>query len=360
MRRTGVIAGLTLLLCGCIPPSAVIPASAPPVASAEPDAPRIDPQVDATFDQTPVWEMRPVTANAALVDAGTYVVVAGDTLRGIGNRTGAGSEAIARENGLVPPFIIQPGQRLSIPAGRYHMVGTGETGIAIARAYGVSWQAIIAANALEPPYTLRVGQRLRIAPSDVGGEAVIEARAAAFKLDIEDILSGGEPAETEVAVSRPGGAAAKPPAPSSSSASAAPAALPAGGSIKEPARFVGGFDWPADGRVADRFGPAGEGQFNPGINIAVRQGAPVAAAADGVVAFVGNDVATYGGLILVRHGEGWITAYGRATRALVRRGQQVKRGQPMAQAGNGAAPLLFFQIRKGGKPIDPVRELPPR
>lgn len=352
MRRAGEIAGLMLLLGGCIPPTAVVPSTAPAVA-AEPqaDAPRIDPQMDSTFDQTPVWEMRPVTANAALVAAGTYVVAPGDTLRGIGNRTGAGSEAIAQANGLTPPFIIQPGQRLAIPGGRYHNVGVGETGIAIARAYGVSWQAIIADNGLAPPYTLRVGQRLRIAPAQGDSDAVIEARAAAFRLDIEDIVSGGEPAETDVAARGQTGSVTPP---------SSTTTLPSGSAVKEPARFVGSFAWPADGRVADRFGPAGEGQYNQGINIAMRQGAPIAAAADGVVAFVGNDVATYGGLILVRHGDGWLTAYGRATRALVRRGQQVKQGQPIAQAGNGAAPLLFFQIRKGGKPIDPVRELPPR
>jgi murein DD-endopeptidase MepM/ murein hydrolase activator NlpD len=346
MTRNGVMLGILVaaLVSGCIPRSAttpIRPADAAPQAASEADAPRIDPQMDTVFDEAPVWEMRPVVANAATVAGSTYTVVAGDTLRSIGNRTGAGSETLARANGLTAPFIIRPGQTLTVPAGRYHNVGEGETGIAIARAYGVSWQEIIAANALEPPYSLRIGHRLLL-PGDA-----LETRASAFKLDIEDILTGGEPAAVaEAPTATPQPAPTRP--------------LPPGVAVTEPARFSGSFAWPADGSVANRFGPLGEGQINQGIDIAVAQGAPVTAAADGVVAFVGNDVANYGGLILIRHGEGWITAYGRATQASVTRGQSVKKGQSIGKAGSGTAPLLFFQMRKGGKPVDPVKQLPAR
>jgi murein DD-endopeptidase MepM/ murein hydrolase activator NlpD len=346
MTRNGVVLGIMLaaLVSGCIPRSATTPIQSTE-AVPDVDAPRIDPQMDTVFDEAPVWEMRPVIANAATVTGGSYTVVAGDTLRSIGNRTGAGSETLARANGLEAPFIIRPGQKLTIPAGRYHNVGEGETGIAIARAYGVAWQEIIAANALEPPYYLRIGHRLLLpgTPTD----STLEARASAFKLDIDDILTGGEPASVaEAPTAAPQPAPTRPLAP--------------GVAVREPARFAGSFAWPADGRIANRFGPLGEGQINQGIDIAVAQGAPVSAAADGVVAFVGNDVANYGGLILIRHGEGWITAYGRATEASVTRGQSVKKGQSIGKAGSGAAPLLFFQMRKGGKPVDPVKQLPAR
>jgi murein DD-endopeptidase MepM/ murein hydrolase activator NlpD len=172
-------------------------------------------------------------------------------------------------------------------------------------------------------------------------ESTLEERASAFRLDIEDIVTGGEPAK--VAEIATGQAALTPVAP-----------------VTEPLRFTGNFAWPADGKVANRFGPLGEGRVNQGIDIAVAQDAAVTASADGVVAFVGNDVANYGGLILIRHGEGWITAYGRATQPSVTRGQPVKRGQIIGKAGSGAAPLLFFQMRKGGKPVDPVKQLPAR
>lgn len=346
MTRNGVVWGIVLaaLVSGCIPRSATTPINTADAAP-EVDAPRIDPQMDTVFNEAPVWDMRPVVANAVDVAAGSYTVVAGDTLRSIGNRTGAGSETLARANGLGPPFIIRPGQILSVPGGRYHNVGEGETGIAIARAYGVAWQAIIAANGLEPPYALRIGQRLLL-PGD-STSSTLEARALAFKLDIDDILTGGEPAAVaEAPTVTPQPAPTRP--------------LEPGVAVREPARFAGSFVWPADGSVANRFGPLGEGQINQGIDIAVAQGAPVVASADGVVAFVGNDVANYGGLILIRHGEGWITAYGRATAASVTRGQSVKRGQIIGKAGSGTAPLLFFQMRKGGKPVDPVKQLPSR
>ena len=209
---------------------------------------------------------------------------------------------------------------------------------------GLDWAVIIADNRLEPPYTLRVGQRLRLR-GDVMLPA-LEVRAAAFKLNIDDIVTGSEPATIADT--------------SNTAQSKSPGSLSPTVAVVEPSRFTGGFNWPADGRVISRFGPAGEGQVNKGIDIAVAQSAPILASADGVVAFVGNDVANYGGLILIRHGDGWITAYGRATKASVTRGQQVKRGQIIGKAGTGTAPLLFFQMRKSGAPTDPLKQLPAR
>lgn len=126
---------------------------------------------NANNGQQPLWEAKTVTPHAQQVQGGTYSVQSGDTLRGIGNKTGAGSEAIARANGLVEPWVIYPGQQLIIPGGTYHDVEAGETGIAIARAYQVQWADMVAANGLEEPYILRIGQKLRI--PDGGGYANI-------------------------------------------------------------------------------------------------------------------------------------------------------------------------------------------
>jgi lipoprotein NlpD len=341
MTRNRVILGIVLAaaVSGCIPRSASTQVRSPasvPEAISERDAPRSEPQMDMAADNAQAWEARPVAANAVIVAEGRYTVVSGDTLRSVGNRTGAGSETLARANGLSPPFVIRPGQTLIVPGGRYHNVGVGETGIAIAQAYRVGWREIIAANGLAPPYTLRIGQRLLLPSTST--DSTLEARASAFKLDIEDIVTGGEPAAVAEATT--------------------PQTAPA--PVGEPARFTGGFAWPAEGKVANRFGPLGEGRVNQGIDIAVAKSASVTASADGVVAFVGNDVANYGGLILIRHGEGWITAYGRATAESISRGQSVKRGQLIGKAGSGNAPLLFFQMRKGGKPVDPIKQLPVR
>ncbi len=331
----GVFA-LGLATTGCIPPSAISPVPNAPTMLPE-ATPTTDPERETLSEAQPVWEMRPVTPNAIVVSGGAYRVVAGDTLRSIGIRTGAGSEALARDNALLPPYVLRIGQMINIPPGRYHSVAPGETGIAIARAYGVAWPNIVEANALEAPFTLRVGQRLRLPDTDPSPET----RAQAFRIDLEDIVTGGEPARSDT--------------------SQVATATPAIGSVdRVPTSLGGTFIWPADGRAVSQFGPAGEGRVNRGIDISVPQSAPIFASANGVVAFVGTDVANYGGLILVRHSGGWITAYGRTAQANVKRGQPVERGQTIGRAGTGAAPLLFFQMRKDGKPVDPAKQLPLR
>ena len=329
------------LVAGCIPPSAN-PRSAPTPTDVALDNPYIEPELDTLFDELPVWEMRPVIANATDVADSVYVVQPGDTLRAIGERTGAGSETLARTNDLTPPFTIRPGQQITVPAGRFHKVSSGETGIAIAKAYGTNWSKLIELNALEEPFTLRLGQRLLLPPLAAPSDQAIDARAAAFRLDIEDILTGGEPATETVAT-----------------ATTAPdRALGPDVSVAVPAGFKGSFIWPATGRLASQFGAASEGSLNQGIDIAVPRQSPIRSSGDGVVAFVGDNVANYGGLILIKHGDGWITAYGRASQANVTRGQKVVRGQLIGKAGTGAAPLLFFQMRKNRVPVDPVKQLP--
>ena len=117
----------------------------------------------------------------------------------IAGKTGAGATAIADANSLTPPYILKAGQRLDIPGGLFHRVGAGETGIAIARAYGVSWAEVVALNKLPPPYVLQVGQNLRLpdaaSPVPVNTDLTPEQRAAAFSLNIDDIVTGGRPAQ---------------------------------------------------------------------------------------------------------------------------------------------------------------------
>jgi murein DD-endopeptidase MepM/ murein hydrolase activator NlpD len=296
----------------------------------------------------PAWESRPVAADARTIAASTYTVRPGDTLRGVAETTGAGSETIARANDLPPPFTIRPGQRLTIPAGRYHLVQPGQTGIAIARAYGVEWSRIVTANALEEPYTLRVGQRIVI-PGGESGRAPSRAdRAAAFTLDVDDILPGGEPAlASNQAPARPDASPRR--------------VLPATAAVVAPTRLQGGFVWPVDGRVVKRFGPGASGERNDGIKIAVPVSTPIKAAADGVVAYVGDGIAALGGLVIVKHGDGWTTVYGHASKLLVRRGQSVRRGETIALSGDtGFAdrPEVHFELRKGRTPVDPLGQLP--
>jgi len=120
------------------------------------------------------------------------------------------------------------------------------------------------------------------------------------------------------------------------------------------------FRWPVRGKVITSYGAKTNGKSNDGINVAVPEGTPVKAAEDGVVAYSGNELKGYGNLILVRHSNGYVTAYAHASELLVKRGDTIKRGQIIAksgQSGEVGSPQLHFEIRKGSSPVDPLQFL---
>ncbi len=348
MRDIAILIML-LVVTACIPPGRTD-------YTPSPSAPELvtDPVVFGTApEKAPLstWQASPVTASAQQVNSGTYIVQPGDTLRGIANKTGTGSQIIASANGLVEPYVIHPGQRLKITGGRYHAVKPGETGIAIARAYGAPWRDVVALNGLEEPYILRVGQKLLLpatAPSDPANLS-IEQRAAAFDLEIDDIVTGSQPALADGAVA--------------GEASDWRKATTPNVAIATPANFSGQFQWPVDGRIISGFGSKGGGKVNDGLNIGVSKGTPIRAAADGVIAYSGDEIGVFGGLILINHGSGWVTAYGHADKLDVTRGQKVKAGEIIGLAGESGyvqEPQLHFEIRKNRKPVDPSIHLPKR
>jgi murein DD-endopeptidase MepM/ murein hydrolase activator NlpD len=120
------------------------------------------------------------------------------------------------------------------------------------------------------------------------------------------------------------------------------------------------FRWPVRGKVITSYGAKTNGKANDGINLAVPEGTPVKAAEDGVVAYSGNELKGYGNLILVRHSNGYVTAYAHASELMVKRGDTIKRGQIIAksgQSGEVGSPQLHFEIRKGSSPVDPLQFL---
>lgn len=340
-----------LLLSGCIPRGGGdyrIKGSGDAEAdsTANPQGPLILVPEAEVVETTPSWSPATVQRNAQLASGNAYVVRSGDTLFRIGNETGAGLDAIARVNGLSSPYTLQVGQRLTIPAGLYHRVSAGETGIAIARAYGVSWSEVVSLNALAEPYILRAGQFLRLpdAASAVpieGTPQSAQQMADAFTLDIDAIVTGSQPARPEPG--RPSPALATP--------------------VTAPTSFAGAFGWPLVGSIVSRFGSQGGGRVNDGVNIAAALGSSVTAAGDGVVVYSGNEISVFGGLVMVDHGGGWITAYGHLGGLNVARGDRVKRGQLLGSVGDTgyvSTPQLHFEIRKDRKPVDPLTKLPAR
>jgi murein DD-endopeptidase MepM/ murein hydrolase activator NlpD len=260
---------------------------------------------------------------------------------------------------------------VAVPGGRIHTVKYGETGIAIARAYGVTWSRVVTANHLKPPYTIEIGDKLLLPTAKQVAAMSVEDRAKAFKIDIDDLITGAEPAgggptvakvKPHPAPSRPpvAIAASKPTAPRpapkpTATASLAPLpALPTGTPV---------FAWPIEGRILSGFGPKPGGRYNDGVNLKASAGTAVRAAADGVVAYAGDAVAGFGNLILIKHADGWVSAYGHNEALLVARGAKVAKGDIIARSGSTGAvdePQLHFELRRGRAATDPVKLLPVR
>ncbi|RMF07366.1 MAG: M23 family metallopeptidase, partial [Alphaproteobacteria bacterium] len=118
------------------------------------------------------------------------------------------------------------------------------------------------------------------------------------------------------------------------------------------------FRWPVRGRIISGFGAKPNGKHNDGINVAVPLGTPVKAAENGVVAYAGSELEGYGNLVLIRHANNWVTAYAHNDRILVKRGDEVRRGQIIGKAGKTGSvsqPQLHFELRKGSQPVNPLK-----
>jgi murein DD-endopeptidase MepM/ murein hydrolase activator NlpD len=250
-----------------------------------------------------------------------------------------------------------PSRPTQAPATRSvtHKVVPGETLTSIARHYGKSRVEIAKANRIDSHATVRVGQKLTI-PGVRPAPHKIAANAKARPAPAPTAAAPAKPqapAPTQVASAQPA-ATARMVTPANETPKASASAM------SDITGAVPSFRWPVRGRVIAAFGTKVNGAPNDGINLAVPEGTSVKAAEDGVVAYAGNELKGYGNLVLVRHANGYVTAYAHASEVMVKRGDQVKRGQILARAGqtgNVTSPQLHFEIRKGSTPIDPTQHL---
>ncbi len=297
-------------------------------------------------------------------DGGSAVTVArGETLEQIARRHGVPASAILQVNGLSHASAIRPGQRLVIPryvsnapaavakaeprhgTGDVHVVARGETLRSIARHHGVAPEALAHANKIGASDRVVTGQRLIIPTSRTRMAA--QDHPSAPKTESAPRVAASE---TVASV------------PAEKANIAKPEVNPGNDSVKtaEPAGAMPSFRWPVKGRIIAGFGARVNGTQNDGINLAVPLGTPIKAADDGVVAYAGNELKGYGNLVLIRHANGYVSAYANASELLVKRGDTVKRGQVIAhagQTGNVSSPQLHFEIRKGSVPVDPTKYL---
>ncbi|SRR5216683_286462 len=313
---------------------------------------------------------RSVAATHGAGQAGTTIIVGtSDTLDTLAHRYNVSPAAILQANGYKGPRALSPGQQLIIPRQTaavaapalaapaskaaaavnapptVHVVNRGDTLLSIARRNHVTVAELAKANSLEPSAKLKLGMKLTVPGAKTAALAPAAPAAVVAAAQPAAAVTGGPPqiARLAQATTTPEDTKIESPA----KAAEATGALPT-------------FRWPVRGKVITSYGAKTNGKANDGINLAVPEGTPVKAAEDGVVAYSGNELKGYGNLVLVRHSNGYVTAYAHASELLVKRGDTIKRGQIIAksgQSGEVGSPQLHFEIRKGSSPVDPLQFL---
>lgn len=315
----------------------------------------------------------------------SYVVQSGETMDTIARRYGITPSELARVNGIGAPYTVVPGQTLTIPQG----IGQGPTGLASA---STATSGPVQVSELPPPGSapFQTATDAAVLPP-AGYSASASGEPVSLVGTPGQATSGAVPTSLPGAVSTPVGAAVSgpvtgpevttlqppdlaaatdaatqtlPPAPGAAAetateaVSSAPAqAATAAGAL--PTLSGSGFLSPVTGQMLTAFGE-GSPVPNDGVNIAAPRGTPVYASEAGVVAYVGEDIDTFGNLVLVRHADGWVTAYGHNEAILVNEGDVVTRGQTIARVGSTGSvtvPQLHFELRRGTEPVDPMAYL---
>jgi lipoprotein NlpD len=284
-----------------------------------------------------------------------------------------------------PAAVAATPARTPVPGGSY-VVMKGDTLYSIAFRQGVDFRDLAQWNGIAAPYTIWAGQRLKLSPpartaaapvaATPGHASAVPATAApANSAPVFEPIA--PPTHSSASASAPPAAAssvppsAKPAAPAAAGTSTVPVAgvpAPVPATLPPPAPAAAGVSrvtsgvqwrWPADGSLVGRFQ---SGDAIPGIEIAGKSGDAVRAAADGVVVYSGNGLVGYGELVIIKHNDSFLSAYGHNSKRLVKEGQRVSMGQQIAEMGSTGTTRveLGFQIRKDGNPVDPLGYLPPR
>jgi murein DD-endopeptidase MepM/ murein hydrolase activator NlpD len=349
-------------------------------------APPSQPPIETTATVPPrsVAAARPVAAAHPVAHNGTTIIVGtSDTLDGLARRYNVSSAAILQANGYKGPRVLSPGQQLIIPkptavaaapspvpaasrpvaAGAspssVHVVNRGDTLMGIARRNNVSVDELARANNLDQTARLSLGMKLTVPGSRATAAAPAPAAQPVAAVSSQPATTAAAPATKMASVGGPPQAARLASA-TTNVVEEKPVAEPVAAKPSEATGALPTFRWPVRGKVITSYGAKTNGKSNDGINLAVPEGTPVKAAEDGVVAYSGNELKGYGNLVLVRHSNGYVTAYAHASELLVKRGDPIKRGQIIAksgQSGEVSSPQLHFEIRKGSSPVDPLQFL---
>lgn len=257
-----------------------------------------------------------VPSSASQARPGHYTVAKGDTLYSIAFHSQLDWKVLAQWNGVGAPYTIVPGQDLRLTRPAASQVSKTVT------TYGAGNQPVASAQVITEPVAPTLPPKTANTPE----------------------VPAVTPAETPSATAAP------------------PPGTPDQTVASTPARDVAGLSWhwPADGPLLSTY--VASDPTLQGLDIGGRRGAPVRAAANGVVVYSGNGLVGYGELVIVKHSDTYLSAYGHNDKRLVKEGEQVKAGQQIATMGSSGTSRteLHFEIRKHGQPIDPMGFLPKR
>ncbi len=268
-------------------------------------------------------------------------------LSGCSSSSSRGVQVVDRSGGSANTYRVTKGQ---------YTVRRGDTLYAIASRNGWDWRSLAAHNGISPPYVIHVGQKINFGGSS---SSTVETTSRRPVQTVSSAPVSTAPASTNTPVATP--APTSPPVTQSVPAAPPPVtAPPATTPTVEVAKTSAGWAWPTKGTLISRY--SSNGSLNKGIDIAGDLGQPVLAASGGTVVYAGNGLRGYGELIIIKHNETYVSAYGHNRRLLVREGQQVKVGQTIAEMGSTGTDRvkLHFEIRRQGKPVDPLQYLPNR
>jgi murein DD-endopeptidase MepM/ murein hydrolase activator NlpD len=325
-----------------------------------------------------------------------YKVRKGDTLEKIARKLDSEVDDLARANKLKKPYRLHPGQTIRGPGGsaKAYVVASGDTLGAIARRFDVTSDELRSANGLRRGARVAPGRKLRLpagyrdrGPVVVTAEVSKPPPSSSFRyptpvgqtLPPPRTASEGLPATPQPYAPSgraystpqpyaPSGRAYSPPrtyTPSGSSSGGLTGAPVASAAVSDAQIMQMGrglFAWPIRGDVISGFGGKGNGQRNDGLNIRAASGDAVRAAAAGDVVYAGDQVPGFGNLVLIKHPDGWVTAYGHLARVDVRMQQKVTQGQQIGQAGatgGVAEPQLHFEVRYAANPQERARPVDP-
>lgn len=369
-------------------------ATPPPASSYTPPAPTESARVAALTPSEPSAPPTPprMAEHADLSRGEQIEVQVGDTLYGLSRRHKVSLNDLMSVNNLTGPNL-KPGQRLYVPATRLVQRPVEQPPVVQAAEAPADWTGTHTMQPGESLYALAVRYRTKAADIQryngiqdvrrIRPGAVLRVPGGASESTIAAVEPAPAPSVTPPTTAPQGVSGgpspvilnAAPPAPSlpdatrtdqriaaagplATTSDAAPAlgavpVEPGSGSIASTPKLR----WPVEGKIISGFGRRADSTHNDGINLAVPMGTDVHAAEAGTVAYAGSELKGYGNLVLLRHENGWVTAYAHADELLVRRGDVVKRGQVIAKAGKTGQvdqPQVHFELRQGQKPVDPV------